>query len=65
MLMARKHFGYTTYWVNRFSLPVEKLGTTPDGTSTNIDGLLRYVLPEVQTRGLSAEHGTPRIVTED
>jgi len=39
-----KKFGYKTVWVNRFNLPTEKLGTTPDRTSANIDGLLEFVL---------------------
>jgi 2-haloacid dehalogenase len=39
-----RRLGYATYWVNRFNLPAEKLGTTPDGTSTNMDGLLEFVL---------------------
>ena len=39
-----KSFGYTTYWVNRFNLPAEKTGVSPNGTSTNIDGLLDFVL---------------------
>ena len=41
-----KSFGYTTYWVNRFHLPMEELGIEPDGTSDNLDGLLRLVLGE-------------------
>src|SRR3954465_15660401 len=39
-----KSFGYTTYWVNRFHLPMEELGIEPDGTSDNLEGLLRLVL---------------------
>ncbi len=39
-----KSFGYTTYWVNRFNLPVEELGINPDKTSNNMDGLLDFVL---------------------
>jgi 2-haloacid dehalogenase len=39
-----KTFGYTTYWVNRFSLPAEELGIQADATSTNIEGLLNFVL---------------------
>lgn len=38
-----KSFGYPTYWVNRFNQPVEELGIQPDGTSTNLDGLLAFV----------------------
>ena len=41
-----KSFGYTTYWVNRFHLPMEELGIEPDGTSDNLVGLLRLVLGE-------------------
>ncbi|MFA5983846.1 MAG: haloacid dehalogenase type II [Methylococcaceae bacterium] len=40
-----KHFGYTTYWVNRFNLPMERLGIVPDKTSTTMEGLLEFVLP--------------------
>jgi 2-haloacid dehalogenase len=39
-----KSFGYTTYWVNRFNLPVEKLGIEADQTSNNLEGLLKLVL---------------------
>jgi len=39
-----KNFGYTTYWVNRFHLPMEQLGIKPDGTSDNMEGLLKLVL---------------------
>lgn len=39
-----KTFGYPTYWVNRFGLPEERLGTRPDGTSRDIAGLLDFVL---------------------
>lgn len=39
-----KSFGYTTYWVNRFHLPMEELGIKPDGTSDNLEGLLKLVL---------------------
>ncbi len=38
-----KTFGYSTVWVNRFGLPVEKLGAKPDHSSTNIGGLLDFV----------------------
>lgn len=38
-----KKFGYPTVWVNRFGLPVESLGTTPDRTSTDTSGLLDLV----------------------
>jgi 2-haloacid dehalogenase len=39
-----KSFGYTTYWVNRFDLPVEELGIEADRTSNNLQGLLNLVL---------------------
>jgi 2-haloacid dehalogenase len=39
-------FGYPTYWVNRFNLPVEELGIEADKTSNNLDGLLKLVLGE-------------------
>jgi 2-haloacid dehalogenase len=39
-----KAFGYPTFWVNRFNQPFEKLGNRPDQTSTNLDGLLNFVL---------------------
>ncbi len=39
-----KSFGYKTYWVNRFNLPVEELGIQADATSNNIAGLLDYAL---------------------
>jgi 2-haloacid dehalogenase len=39
-------FGYTTYWVNRFRLPAERLGIQPTYTSNDIEGLVRLVLPD-------------------
>lgn len=39
-----KSFGYNTYWVNRFNLPMEELGIKPDKTSNNIKGLVDFVL---------------------
>ncbi|MDG3002224.1 haloacid dehalogenase type II [Paludisphaera mucosa] len=39
-----RHFGYTTYWVNRFDLPTEELGIVADATSNNLEGLLDLVL---------------------
>lgn len=39
-----KNFGYPTYWVNRFNLPAEKLGSQADGTSNSFQGLLDFVL---------------------
>jgi 2-haloacid dehalogenase len=39
-----KSFGYPTYWVNRFNLPMENLGIAPDETSTNMDGLINFIL---------------------
>ena len=39
-----KIFGYPTFWVNRFDLPAEELGVTPDGMSTTFAGLLTFVL---------------------
>ncbi|HMK22658.1 MAG TPA: haloacid dehalogenase type II [Terriglobales bacterium] len=43
-----KKFGYTTVWVNRFHLPLERLGTTPDRISPNMDGLVDLVLGGAQ-----------------
>ena len=39
-------FGYTTYWVNRFGLPAERLDVKPTYTSNDIEGLLQLVLPD-------------------
>jgi 2-haloacid dehalogenase len=39
-----KSFGYTTYWVNRFNLPAEELDVKADQTSSNMEGLLDFVL---------------------
>ncbi|HEY8006844.1 MAG TPA: haloacid dehalogenase type II [Methylocella sp.] len=39
-----KTFGYTTYWVNRFNLPLDKLGVQADQSSNNMEGLLNFVL---------------------
>jgi 2-haloacid dehalogenase len=37
-------FGYPTYWVNRFSVPAEKLGIHAENTSGDFSGLLNFVL---------------------
>lgn len=39
-----KHFGYRTYWVNRFHLPQERFGAAPDASSAGMDGLADFVL---------------------
>jgi 2-haloacid dehalogenase len=39
-----KNFGYTTYWVNRFGLPPERLGLPPDGTGRDLEGFVAFVL---------------------
>jgi 2-haloacid dehalogenase len=39
-----KQFGYPTFWVNRFNLPVEQLGIEADGTSNDLAGLIAFVL---------------------
>lgn len=38
-----KSFGYTTYWVNRLGLPVERLGVVPDGIGDDLDDLVGFV----------------------
>lgn len=38
-----KSFGYTTFWVNRLNLPVEKLGVVPDAIGQNLIDLLGFV----------------------
>lgn len=38
-----KSFGYTTFWVNRLKLPVEKLGAEPDATGGNLNDLVAFV----------------------
>lgn len=39
-----KSFGYTTYWVNRFGQPTERLDKKADKTSADLAGLLDFVL---------------------
>lgn len=39
-----KAFGYPTVWVNRFDQPLEELGIRPDRISTDLGGLLDFVL---------------------
>jgi len=39
-----KNFGYTTYWVNRFGLPPERLGPGPDRTGRDLEGFVTFVL---------------------
>jgi 2-haloacid dehalogenase len=43
-----KSFGYPTYWVNRFNLPTEKVGIQADATSNNFQGLLDFVLGDIE-----------------
>jgi 2-haloacid dehalogenase len=43
-----KSFGYPTYWVNRFQLPLERLGAPPDGFSHGMTGLLEFVMGEAE-----------------
>ncbi len=45
-----KSFGYTTYWVNRFNLPVEELGIEADRTSGDMAGLVDFVLNTPESR---------------
>ena len=37
-----KWFGYPTFWVNRFDMPLEKLGIAPDATGRNLSDLARF-----------------------
>jgi 2-haloacid dehalogenase len=39
-----KAFGYPTVWVNRFNQPAEELGNQPDQISSDLSGLLEFVL---------------------
>jgi len=48
-----KAFGYPTYWVNRFDLPPEQLGVTPDGTSNPFAGVLAFVLGDGAEQNLN------------
>lgn len=38
-----KSFGYTTFWVNRLNLPVERLGVLPDAIGQNLADLAGFV----------------------
>ncbi|OIQ79362.1 2-haloalkanoic acid dehalogenase [mine drainage metagenome] len=38
-----KSFGYTTFWVNRLNLPVEKLGVLPDAIGQNLTDLVNFM----------------------
>ncbi len=38
-----KSFGYTTFWANRLSLPVEQLGVRPDASGKNLNDLMSFV----------------------
>jgi 2-haloacid dehalogenase len=38
-----KSFGYTTFWVNRLNLPVEKLGVSPDAIGQNLTDLVNFM----------------------
>jgi len=39
-----KWFGYPTFWVNRVNAPIEELGVTPDGMSSGLTDLVKFVL---------------------
>jgi 2-haloacid dehalogenase len=43
-----KNFGYPTFWVNRFNLPIEQLGLQADETSADIGGLVDYVFAPIK-----------------
>ncbi len=36
-------FGYTTIWINRSGLPLERLGVEPDATGTSLQDVVRFV----------------------
>jgi 2-haloacid dehalogenase len=38
-----RSFGYTTFWINRLNLPVEKLGVFPDATRQNLTDLVNFM----------------------
>ncbi len=38
-----KAFGYRTFWVNRLSLPAERLGASPDGMGKDLSDLVGFV----------------------
>ena len=38
-----KSFGYTTFWVNRRTLPPEELGVAPDASGSSLADLVRFV----------------------
>ena len=39
-------YGYTTFWVNRSGLPLERLGVQPHKTGTNLYAVIDYLLME-------------------
>ncbi len=43
-LAGSKWFGYPTFWVNRQGAPLEQLGTSPDGSSRDLAGLIDFVV---------------------
>jgi 2-haloacid dehalogenase len=38
-----KWFGYPTFWVNRWNVPSEQLGVSPDGIGSNLADLAKFV----------------------
>lgn len=38
-----KNFGYKTFWVNRWNLPVEQLDVAPDGIGASLTALVNFV----------------------
>jgi 2-haloacid dehalogenase len=42
--MGAKWYGYRTFWVNRSSAPVERLGGKPDGTGRTLNDAVEFAL---------------------
>jgi 2-haloacid dehalogenase len=40
-----KAFGFPTFWVNRMDVPLEELGSSPDGIGATLHDLASFLLP--------------------
>jgi 2-haloacid dehalogenase len=47
-------FGYTTFWVNRATAPIEELGVKPDAEGKTLQDLLSYVKKSIANSNSSS-----------
>jgi len=60
-----KSYGFPTYWINRSSLPGERLGVRPDGIGTDMRDLVAFVRAGDSARPQCSRPSTPFFQWED